>query len=55
VPPLQVAADDAVSSFVLESDEYEAATKDRLLAAKEVVTKAADEAASKVRTAWGGL
>lgn len=46
---LQIVAEDAAASEVLEADEFDAATQDSLHYAREVVSKAVDSAAARVR------
>ncbi|PRW59077.1 universal stress family isoform B [Chlorella sorokiniana] len=46
--PLQIVADDAAASEVLEADEFDAATQDSIHYARETVSRAVDAAASQV-------
>ncbi|EFN51655.1 hypothetical protein CHLNCDRAFT_139849 [Chlorella variabilis] len=46
--PLQIVAEDAVSSEVLEADEFDSALQDSIHYAREVVSQAVDAAAVKV-------
>ncbi len=51
--PLQIVAEDAAASEVLEADEYDAATQDSNHYARETVTAAVDRAVAKVCARWG--